>query len=83
MIVNGHGKLVSFLLVQQECSRRFPVYIPGVDSMVKADKFTLCSMNSSMNDQIRVQCTLCGDNIAHAVSAHLMVVVFLFNYVCH
>jgi len=49
-----------------ECSRRFPVHIPGIESMVKSEKYQLISTANSMNDQIKVSCTLCGDNIAHA-----------------
>ncbi|XP_046912071.1 uncharacterized protein LOC124493062 [Dermatophagoides farinae] len=49
-----------------ECSRRFPVPIDGVETMVKTEKYILASMNNAMNDQIKVSCTLCADNITHA-----------------
>lgn len=51
----------------QECSRRFPVRIHGIESMVKTEKFQLISSSNSMNDQLKVFGTLSGDTIAHAV----------------
>ncbi|KAI7693025.1 hypothetical protein SSS_03250 [Sarcoptes scabiei] len=49
-----------------ECSRRFPLHINGVESAIKSEKYQLISINNSMNDQIKVSCTLCADNITHA-----------------
>jgi hypothetical protein len=53
-----------------ECSRRFPVHVPGVDTLVKSEKFQLSyaspSASSSHADQLKIIATLSGDNICHA-----------------
>jgi len=51
-----------------ECSRRFPVHVPGVETLVKTDKFQLAYsvVSGQHQDQIKVIATIQGDNISNA-----------------
>ncbi|XP_014677441.1 PREDICTED: protein rogdi-like [Priapulus caudatus] len=46
-----------------ECARRFPLRIPGVENIVKPEKFLLTSPSA---DSIKCVATLLGDNICQA-----------------
>ncbi|CAG2102652.1 unnamed protein product [Medioppia subpectinata] len=47
-----------------ECCRRFPVHVPGLETLVKTEKFPL---NSTTHlDQIKILATLSADNICYA-----------------
>jgi len=68
----------------QECCRRFPVHIPGLESLVKTEKFQLHS-TSSQTDQIKISATLSGDNICYAViyfrlACHLFCYLFSISF---
>ena len=65
------------VFVCQECCRRFPVHIPGLESLVKTEKFQL---NSTTHlDQIKICATLSADNICYAVCALITVHYLLFH----
>ncbi|KAI1291783.1 Protein rogdi [Halotydeus destructor] len=51
-----------------ECSRRFPVHVPGVETLVKNDKLQLyyASGTGQATDQVKIIANVTGDNITHA-----------------
>lgn len=56
------GRIVSN---DQECTRRFPVKIDGIENLVKSEKYSFSY--SGGQDQIKIATTLLGDNISQAV----------------
>ncbi|CAG2117901.1 unnamed protein product, partial [Medioppia subpectinata] len=59
-----------------ECCRRFPVHVPGLETLVKTEKFPL---NSTTHlDQIKILATLSADNICYAKT--MSVITMNYNY---
>ncbi|KAG1663989.1 Protein rogdi [Nymphon striatum] len=60
------GHLQSLLM---ECSRRLPISIPGVDSLIKPEKFLLSNTpqhHVTVTDQVKCVVQISGDNISQA-----------------